>query len=91
MTLKVKEEEVGDEDLEPKAEIKDEKKKIIFTEEKLLQLKNDALTNPQCSYCLDIPGDGHGVATSCAHIFCKECIDEAIQKFGSCPVFTLLN
>ncbi|GFH61933.1 hypothetical protein CTEN210_18409 [Chaetoceros tenuissimus] len=45
----------------------------------------DLVKDLECVVCLDIVSNPH-IVPDCCHRFCKDCIEEAIHRFKSCPL-----
>lgn len=66
-----------------------EKKKLIikyniFLKTIIPKIKNKEIEN--CSVCLNKIEENNILITKCCHIFCKNCINESINKFHNCPI-----
>lgn len=47
---------------------------------------SSSLSQSNCAICMDLPFNNNPTSTLCGHVFCKKCIEQAIQLYQKCPI-----
>ncbi|KAF8919761.1 SNF2 family N-terminal domain-containing protein [Mucidula mucida] len=71
----------SDDKSKPRVALRPEDK--VRLQSQLLQAIEDS---EECPICLDVPDSINARITSCAHVFCIQCITEILSRQGKCPM-----
>ncbi|KAF9024848.1 hypothetical protein BDZ89DRAFT_1068783 [Hymenopellis radicata] len=71
----------SDDKSKPRVALRPEDKARLQSQ--LLQAIEDS---EECPICLDVPDSANARITSCAHVFCIQCITEILSRQGKCPM-----